>query len=63
VFVIPPPTVAEAVANDHASWLATPGQQGQAHKPTKMRRLRPKMSGMPAGWMDEHLEAWYRVTG
>ena len=63
VFVIPSRTVADAVTTDHATWLATPGKQGQAHKPTKMRRLRPKMFGMPVGWMDEYLEAWYRVTG
>jgi hypothetical protein len=58
VHVIPSGVVAEALRVDHQTWLDTPGKQGQAHKPTTMRRLRPKMWGMSDGWMDEFLEAW-----
>jgi hypothetical protein len=58
VHVIPSKVVACALSVDHQTWLATPGKQGQAHKPTKMRRLRPKMWGMNDGWMDEYFEAW-----
>jgi hypothetical protein len=58
VHVIPSKIVAAALKNDHQTWLDTPGKYGQSHKPTSMRRLRPKMSGMSDGWMDEYFEAW-----
>lgn len=58
VHVIPSAIVAEAIRVDHQTWLETPGKNGQAHKPTKLRRLRPKMWGMPENWMDGYFEAW-----
>jgi hypothetical protein len=60
-FVIPSQVVAEAVTLDHAAWLAAPGKNGQPHKPTSMRRLRPSMFGMAEGWMKEYLEAWHLI--
>ena len=58
VFVIPSPVVADAITVDHATWLATPGRNGQPHKPTGLRRLRPRMYGQAEGWIDAYLEAW-----
>lgn len=58
VHVIPAFIVAQAVRVDHQTWLDTPGKNGLAHNPTKMRRIRPAMSGAPEGWMDRYLEAW-----
>jgi hypothetical protein len=58
VHVIPSRVVASALRADHQTWLDTPGKYGQAHKPTKLRRLRPKMWCMDEGWMDQYFEAW-----
>jgi hypothetical protein len=58
VHVIPSKIVASALKTDHQTWLDTPGKYGQAHKPTSMRRLRPKMAGMSDGWMDVYFEDW-----
>ena len=58
VHVVPSAIVAKAVRVDHQTWLDTPGKDGQAHNPTKMRRIRPAMRGMPELWMDTYLEAW-----
>lgn len=63
VFVVPSTIVADALRRDHAHWLATPGRNGQPHKPSKMRRLRPSMFGMPDGWMTRYLEGWHQLTG
>jgi hypothetical protein len=58
VQVVPSAVVAETVRVDHQSWLDTPGKDGQAHNPTKMRRIRPVMRGMSERWLDLYLEAW-----
>ena len=47
---------------EHRIWLATPGKNGQPHKETKLRRIRPKQVGMPDGWIDQYLEAWEQFT-
>lgn len=58
VHVIPSRIVAEALRVDYQTWLATPGKNGQPHKPTKMRRLRPTMWGREQDWMNRYREAW-----
>lgn len=58
VRVIPASVVGPALKRDHGIWLSTPGKSGKPHNPTKMRRLRPKMNGMPENWMDEFKESW-----
>ena len=58
VHVIPSRIVAEALRVDYQTWLATPGRNGQPHKPTKMRRLRPTMWGLEMDWMAPYREAW-----
>jgi len=58
VYVIPAATVAEVLRLDHEIWLATPGKQGQAHNPTKFRRLREQSLGQEPDWLRQYLEAW-----
>jgi hypothetical protein len=58
VYVIPAAVVGSALRRDHEIWLSTPGKSGKPHNPTNMRRLRPKMSGKAANWMDEFKERW-----
>ena len=58
VFVLPSGVVAEAIKTDYQMWLAEPGKNGQAHNPTKLRRLKPVMRGQEPGWLERHLEAW-----
>jgi len=61
VHVIPAPIVAQALKIDHEMWLVTPGRKGQAHNPSNMRRLKPKMSGQPEGWIAQYLENWDQI--
>jgi hypothetical protein len=59
VYVMPASVVAETIAADHATWMATPGKNGQAHGETTGRRMRAKTFTKPEGWMDEYFEAWH----
>jgi hypothetical protein len=58
VHVLPARVVAETLRVDHQIWLDTPGRKGQAHNPTKMRRLRPNSNGKESGWLNAYLENW-----
>jgi hypothetical protein len=62
VWVIPSKLVAKVVRDTHAEWLATPGQKGQKHNDTDMRRIiddyGPNFKSVKPGWMDQYLEAW-----
>ena len=62
VYVMPAAVVAETIKDDHATWLATPGKNGQAHGETTGRRMRAKTLTKPEGWMDEFFEAWHLLT-
>lgn len=62
VYVVPSVVIADGIKNEHRIWLATPGKNGQPHKETKMRRIRPKQVGMPDGWIDQYLEAWEQFS-
>lgn len=61
-YVIPSAVVAEVVRKENASWLHTPGKNGQPHNQSDMRRVQPKYSypveGFPEGWMERYREAW-----
>lgn len=62
VYVIPSRIVAKVVKDSHAEWLSTPGQKGQKHNDTEMRRIKndygPTFQTVKAGWMDKYLEKW-----
>jgi hypothetical protein len=62
VHVIPALVVSAALRIDHQTWLDTPGRNGQAHNPSNMRRLKPKMSGQSDGWINQYLENWDQIT-
>lgn len=63
VYVIPSSKVAQVVRDQHATWLARPGFQGQAHNDSNMRRIRPNwpydVPGVYDGWLDQYKEAWH----
>jgi hypothetical protein len=65
--IIPSDVVADAVKISHATWLSTPGKNGQPHRDTDMRRIRPtypfEVQGFPPGWMDKYREAWHLLAG
>ena len=62
VYVIPSRIVAKVVRDSHGEWLKAPGQKGQKHNDTEMRRIKndygPKFKSIKPGWMDKYLEAW-----
>jgi hypothetical protein len=58
VYVLPSAVVAKAISTDHQIWLDTPGKSGQAHNPTKLRRLSDIARGKEQGWLSEYLERW-----
>jgi hypothetical protein len=62
VYVIPALVVAETITADYATWLATPGRNGQKHNDTSGRRLRSETFTKPDGWMDEYFEAWHMLA-
>ena len=63
VYVIPALVVATMVKDSHQLWLDTPGQKGQKHKPTDMRRISPKVNleHVPDNWMDQYFENWEQI--
>lgn len=62
VYVVPASVVAEVLRVDHQTWLDTPGKNGRQHKENKMRRLKPRPNGYPAGWLDEYRERWDLIS-
>lgn len=58
VYVLPSSVVAGAISTDHQIWLTTPGRNGQAHNPTKMRRLTDAAKSKEPGWLEEYKENW-----
>jgi hypothetical protein len=62
VYVIPSRFVAKVVRDSHGEWLKTPGQKGQKHNDTEMRRIKndygSNFKSIKPGWMDKYLEAW-----
>jgi len=62
VHVIPSILVAEILRDDHSTWLAAPGKNGEAHNDNSMRRLtndyKGRLKSAPEGWLKKYLEAW-----
>ena len=58
VYVIPAATVAAVLEQDHRLWLGTPGRNGQPHKDSNMRSLRPSCFGQQPDWLTAYLEKW-----
>jgi hypothetical protein len=62
VYVIPSRFVAKVVRDSHAEWLSLPGQKGQKHNDSDMRRIKndygPTFKSIKPGWMNKYLEAW-----
>lgn len=65
--IIPSTHVATTLVETHLLWSATPGKKGQAHRPTKMRRLIPdysktikttdkRINKYSMGWLDKYRE-------
>jgi hypothetical protein len=58
-WILPSETVANAVKESHAAWLAMPGKD---HEDSDMRGLSHDYSkygiGRPLGWLDPYQEAW-----
>jgi len=63
VYLMPAKVVANIIREGHANWLATPGKRGQAHNPTKMRRITRVAYGQPEHWLDQYLERWDLIVG
>lgn len=65
-WIVPSATVADAIAESHAAWLATPGRGGRAHRDTEMRSLLHDYGrqglGRVRGWLDPYREAWHLVA-
>jgi hypothetical protein len=64
VYVMPSADVADTITAAYKKWLETPGNNGQAHKDNKMRRLLPDYTKTwvadnpcPAGWLARYRDA------
>lgn len=63
---MPSADVADTITAAYKKWLETPGNNGQAHKDNKMRRLLPDYTKTwvadnpcPAGWLARYRDAWH----
>ena len=67
VYLLPSALVAEVLFTAHRKWLAKPGEKGQPHKDSAMRRLAPDYTRdfgptenpYPNGWLDQYRDAWH----
>ena len=60
-YIMPAKKVAEILKKTHQDWLRTPGQKGQAHKDTTMRRIKPSYKespDIPSNWLEEYKDKW-----
>lgn len=58
---MPAKEVAEILKKTHQDWLNTPGKQGQAHKDTILRRIKPaykESPDIPSNWLDQYKDKW-----
>jgi hypothetical protein len=60
VYVMPSKIVAEYLEQSHATWLATPGRQGQQRRdwPGRFISARRLAEGFPVHWMESYRERW-----
>lgn len=68
-FILPSGVVAEVIRQSHATWLATPGKQGQQRNDGDLRRLLPDYDrlgisiGRGQGWLEPYRECWEPLVG
>lgn len=55
-YIMPAPEVADAIKEEHETWLATPKRDGTAHKPINMRQI-------ILDQQDKSKDSWYLITG
>ncbi len=58
---MPAEKVAQILKKTHQEWLNTPGQKGQPHKDTTMRRIKPTYNespDIPSNWLDQYKDNW-----
>lgn len=69
IYILPSRLVADVIKETHQIWLRQPGKGGQAHNPTKMRRLLPdygrtlkltpdQHKKYGEGWLERYRENW-----
>ena len=62
-YVIPSPVMARQVRDAHALWLATPGKDGQPHRPTTVRTVHLPPHANVAGWnIGPYKNRWDLIT-
>jgi hypothetical protein len=66
-WIVPSKVVSEVLSETHQAWFIQPGKNGQAHKPTEMRRFLPDFSkrntlSYPLGWLKQYEEKWSLIT-
>ena len=65
-WIVPSEVVARVLRIAHQTWLATPGQRGQARNDNAMRRFVPSyhklgLAEYSEGWLNPYLEAWHLI--
>jgi len=59
--IIPAAVVASVLKTTHQEWMNTPGQIGQQHNDSPIRRIMPQYKwpqSVLAGWMNEYADNW-----
>lgn len=60
-YIMPSEDVAEILKKTHQDWLKTPGKNGQPHKDTNMRRIKPsyrESPDIPSNWLERYKDNW-----
>ena len=60
-YIMPAEKVAQILKKTHQDWLNTPGQKGQPHQDTTMRRIKPSYKESPdisSNWLEEYKDKW-----
>jgi len=61
-YVVPSAVVARVVRESHSTWLSLPAKNGQVHRDSDMRRVRPRypfeLPDFPDNWLDQYRERW-----
>lgn len=60
-YIMPAEKVAQILKKTHQDWLKTPGQRGQPHQDTNMRRIKPiynESPDIPSNWLEQYKDKW-----
>lgn len=60
-YIMPAEKVAQILKKTHQDWLKTPGQRGQLHQDTNMRRIKPiynESPDIPSNWLEQYKDKW-----